>query len=210
MDWPRSRSKKMSAPPINRYHQRVTESMRRRTRGMVVTIPLRNGKGDHVGFAYRDWPDAKGWFKGTNAVWRDDCPDEDRLPRALLGIDRAREAIAGSGRAVVVRRIEDLIAMHEAGLSQAVVIVGSVPGVDRGPSDLAGHESLAWLHSAGARDIVFVGPDMRPTNWGLRLRPFHVELPEGTGVAEFLRDHGAIELRRLIDGAEQCQLPMFA
>ena len=66
-------------------------------------------------------------------------PPENELyhkGRQLFGIDRARTAIAKSGRAVVVEGYTDVLALHQAGVEEAVAIMGTA--AHPGPARRAG------------------------------------------------------------------------
>ncbi len=45
--------------------------------------------------------------------------------RTLYGIDRARGAMAKTGRAVVVEGYTDVLALHQAGIKEAVAVMGT-------------------------------------------------------------------------------------
>src|SRR4029077_885390 len=45
--------------------------------------------------------------------------------KMLYGIDRARAAIAKAGRAVVVEGYTDVLALHQAGIEEAVGVMGT-------------------------------------------------------------------------------------
>ena len=48
-----------------------------------------------------------------------------RKSRTLYGIDRARGPIARGGRAVVVEGYTDVLALHQAGIEEAVAVMGT-------------------------------------------------------------------------------------
>jgi DNA primase len=85
-----------------------------------ITFPIRDARGRAVGFGARAMrPEQKP--KYLNSA-------ENELfhkSEILYGIDQARPAMAKAGRAVVVEGYTDVLALHQAGLSEAVGIMGT-------------------------------------------------------------------------------------
>lgn len=85
-----------------------------------VTFPVRDHRGRVVGFGARGMgPDAKPKYLNS--------PESEmyRKSNTLYGIDRARAPIARGGRAVVAEGYTDVLALHQAGVEEAVAVMGT-------------------------------------------------------------------------------------
>ncbi len=98
-------------------------------RGRLM-FPIHDIRGDPVGFGGRliaevdreqtNNPDAKYVNSADSIVYH--------KSRVLFGLDRARQAMASQGQAVIVEGYTDVIAMHEAGIDTAVATCGTALG----------------------------------------------------------------------------------
>jgi DNA primase len=85
-----------------------------------IMFPVRDPRGRAQGFGARALrPDTKPKYLNS--------PEGElyRKSRTLYGIDRARGPIAKAGRAVVVEGYTDVLAAHQAGIEQAVGVMGT-------------------------------------------------------------------------------------
>ena len=85
-----------------------------------IMFPVRDPRGRVQGFGARALrPDTKPKYLNS--------PEGElyRKSRTLYGIDRARSAIAKAGRAVVVEGYTDVLAAHQAGIEEAVAVMGT-------------------------------------------------------------------------------------
>jgi DNA primase len=154
-----------------------------RFRGRIM-FPLADARGRVLGFGARAMGDGRG-PKYLNT-------SENELyqkGRQLFGIDLARKQAAKSGRMVVVEGYTDVLALHQAGVREAVAIMGtaltqeqlaelgrSAPVVLLAlDADRSGREAM--LRAARAADAR-----------GLELRV--VEMPEGKDPAESVTQDG--------------------
>lgn len=87
-------------------------------RGRVM-FPIHDLRGDPVGFGGRILAG-----EGAKYLNSPDSPLYNKS-RLLYGLDRARSAIARSGRSVVVEGYTDVIALHRAGVPEAVATCGT-------------------------------------------------------------------------------------
>jgi DNA primase len=87
-----------------------------------VLFPIRDLRGDPVGFGGRVLGDAKPKYLNTreSAVYH--------KSRLLYGLDRAKTEISKAGYAVVVEGYTDVIALHRAGMPVAVATCGTALG----------------------------------------------------------------------------------
>jgi DNA primase len=167
-----------------------------------ITFPVRDERGRVVGFGARAMRSEQG-AKYVNSA-------EGELYRkseTLYGIDRARAAIAKAGRAVVVEGYTDVLALHQAGIGEAVGVMGTaiteqqvamlsrlveevVLAMD---ADSAGQEAMLRAQRKAA---------------GRQMRLSVATMPEGVDPAEMLAGEGGTQrFRELLAGA--VELPEF-
>jgi DNA primase len=166
-----------------------------------ITFPLRDVRGRTIGFGARaTTPDQKPKYKNSA---------EGELfhkSRALYGIDRARGAIARGGRAVVVEGYTDVLALHQAGIEEAVAVMGTAITSDQ-LKQLGGYAEeivLALDADRAGREAMLRA--QRVAGGGVRL--LVVAMPEGEDPAELLAAEGGEErFRRLL--ADAVELPVF-
>ena len=84
-----------------------------------ITFPVRDHRARAVGFGARAMGDAMPKYKNTAES------ELYRKSRTLYGIDRAKGPIARAGRAVVVEGYTDVLALHQAGVENAVAVMGT-------------------------------------------------------------------------------------
>ncbi|MBX5469958.1 MAG: DNA primase [Thermoleophilaceae bacterium] len=160
-----------------------------------IMFPLVDARGRVLGFGARSLADGQG-AKYINSA-------ESELyhkRRQLFGVDIARPSAAKHGRIVVVEGYTDVLALHQAGVTESVAIMGTaltqeqlgelsrlastvVLALD---ADRSGQEAmLRASRSAGER-----GVDLRV-----------VQMPEGTDPAELLASEGAEAFEALLASA---------
>ncbi len=127
----------------------------------------------------------------------------------LYGIDRARAAMATSGVAVIVEGYTDVIALHEAGLTNVVATLGTALGVRH--LKLLGRfaKRIVYLFDgdeagirAALRAAEFVDATITPEAGASRTDVAVAVIPEGMDPADYVAAHGADALRALVGGAE--------
>ena len=155
-----------------------------RFRGRIM-FPLADARGRVLGFGARQMGEGRG-PKYLNT-------SENELyhkGRQLFGLDIARAEAAKSGRIVVVEGYTDVLALHQAGIREAVAIMGTA----------LTQEQLAEVGRAASTLILALDADrsgqeamLRASRLaeerGLELRV--VEMPEGTDPAELVISAGA-------------------
>jgi DNA primase len=167
-----------------------------------ITFPVRDQRGRVLGFGARDLrPDAKPKYLNS--------PEGElyRKSKTLYGIERARAAIAKAGRAIVVEGYTDVLALHQAGIEEAVAVMGTAITPDQ-VALLSGHAEelvLAMDADRAGRDAMLraqkVAGDRR-----MRLRV--AAMPQGEDPADMMAaDGGAEAFGALIDAA--VDLPVF-
>jgi DNA primase len=108
-----------------------------------------------------------------------------RKSRTLYGIERARGAIAKAGRAVVVEGYTDVIAAHQAGVEQAVAVMGTAitPEQVKVLSGYAEEVVLALDADRAGREAMLRAQRVAA---GKRVRLRVASMPEGEDPAEML------------------------
>lgn len=85
-----------------------------------IMFPIRDRRGRVLGFGGRAMrPDQGAKYVNTAET------DFFHKSQILYGVDRAKAAIAKAGRAVVVEGYTDVIALHQAGIEEAVGVMGT-------------------------------------------------------------------------------------
>jgi DNA primase len=172
-----------------------------------ITFPVRDGRGRVQGFGARALrADQKPKYKNS--------PEGElyRKSRTLFGIDLARSAIAKTGRTLVVEGYTDVLACHQAGVEEAVAVMGTAitPDQLRLLAAYAEEVVLALDADRSGREAMLRAQRVAAGK-GLRLRV--AAMPEGQDPAGLLagdggvRDGAAARFRELVEGA--ADLPIF-
>jgi DNA primase len=163
-----------------------------------IMFPLADARGRVLGFgarAMRDDQGAKYINTSENDVYH--------KGRQLFGIDKARSVAARSGRVVVVEGYTDVLALHQAGVTETVAIMGTA---------LTEHQLAELARAAGTEGTVFLALDADRSGQQAMLRAAKiaedrdvelrvVQLPEGTDPAELVAEGGAEAIVGRLDGA---------
>jgi DNA primase len=168
-----------------------------------IVFPIRDARGRVQGF-------------GARALLPDQKPKYVNSPegalyskrRTLYGIERARAEMVKSGRALVVEGYTDVIACHQAGIRDAVAIMGTAitPEQVKLLSGYAEEAVLALDADRAGREAML----RAQTVSGKKLRLRVARMPEGKDPADLLAggDGGSANaFREAIDKAED--LPVF-
>ena len=163
-----------------------------------IMFPIRDRRGRVLGFGGRAMrPDQGAKYVNTAET------DFFHKSQILYGVDRAKAAIAKAGRAVVVEGYTDVIALHQAGIEEAVGVMGTaitgeqvaalsgmveevVLALD---ADSAGQEAMLRAQSVAA---------------GRRMRLRVAAMPAGEDPAEMMaEEEGAERFRGILKKAEE-------
>ena len=168
-----------------------------RFRGRIM-FPLADYRGRVLGFgarALRDDQRPKYLNTSENELYH--------KGRQLFGIDRAASQAAKRGRIVAVEGYTDVLALHQAGITESVAIMGTAL-TQQQLTTLAqrvGKDGTVYL----ALDADRAGQDaMRRAARGARdldLELRVVEMPEGDDPAELVAEEGEAGFAKRIDGA---------
>ena len=157
-----------------------------RFRGRIM-FPLADGRGRVLGFGARQMGEGRGpkyLNTSENEIYH--------KGRQLFGLDIARAEAARSGRIVVVEGYTDVLALHQAGIREAVAIMGTaltqeqLAEVGRAASTLV----LALDADRSGQEAMLRASRLADER-GLELRV--VEMPEGTDPAELVTSTGPEE-----------------
>jgi DNA primase len=165
-----------------------------RFRGRIM-FPLADGRGRVLGFGARQMGEGRGpkyLNTSENEIYH--------KGRQLFGLDIARREAAKSGRIVVVEGYTDVLALHQAGIREAVAIMGTA----------LTQEQLAEAGRAASRLVLALDADrsgqeamLRASRLaeerGLELRV--VEMPDGTDPAELIDSAGPDEFQGRMERA---------
>ncbi|HEY6731395.1 MAG TPA: DNA primase [Solirubrobacterales bacterium] len=163
-----------------------------------IMFPIRDRRGRVLGFGGRAMrPDQGAKYVNTAET------DFFHKSQILYGVDLAKASIAKAGRAVVVEGYTDVIALHQAGIEEAVGVMGTaitgeqvaalsgmvdevVLALD---ADSAGQEAMLRAQSVAA---------------GRRMRLRVAAMPAGEDPAEMMVEaEGSKRFRQLMEGAEE-------
>jgi DNA primase len=166
-----------------------------------IMFPVRDPRGRVEGFGARALrPETKPKYLNS--------PEGElyRKSRTLYGIDRARSAIAKAGRAVVVEGYTDVIAAHQAGITEAVAVMGTAitPEQLKQLARYAEEVVLAMDADRAGRAAMLRAQRVAGSK-KLRLRV--ASMPAGEDPADMLQGGGAERLKGLIQDA--MELPEF-
>jgi DNA primase len=170
-----------------------------RFRGRVM-VPIRDRQGRVIGFGGRSLDGGEPKYLNS--------PETEVFEKGkhLFGLDRAANAIRKDDRAVVVEGYFDVIALHAAGITNAVAALGTALSSQQITQLCRCCDSKRLIlnfdsDGAGVRAAQrAIGEVEQLALQGqLELRVLH--LPAGKDPDEFLKDHGAGDYRSLLDQA---------
>ena len=166
-----------------------------------ITFPVRDSRGRVLGFGARGMgDDAKPKYLNS--------PEGElyRKSRTLFGIDRARGAMARTGRAVVVEGYTDVLALHQTGIEEAVAVMGTAITPEQ-LQLLAGHVEevvLAMDADRAGRDAMVRAQRVAGAK-KMRLRV--AAMPAGEDPADMLTEGPSERFQELVAAA--VDLPVF-
>jgi DNA primase len=167
-----------------------------RFRGRIM-FPLADSRGKVLGFGARQMGEGRG-PKYLNTSEN----DLYHKGRQLFGIDVARKEAMRTARFVVVEGYTDVLALHQAGIREAVAIMGTALTQEQlaelakvGDGNRRGRVHLALDADRAGRDAMLRASRLAEDR-GIDLRV--VEMPEGTDPAELVSREGAEAFRERI------------
>jgi DNA primase len=167
-----------------------------------IMFPIRDRRGRTLGFGGRAMRSDQG-AKYINTAETDFF----HKSQTLYGIDLAKDAIARSGRVVVVEGYTDVLALHQAGIGDAVGVMGTAITEEQvaALSGMVDEVVLALDADSAGQDAMLRAQRVAS---GRKMRLRVAAMPAGEDPAEMMTaDGGAERFKALLDGA--VDLPAF-
>jgi DNA primase len=163
-----------------------------------IMFPIRDRRGRTLGFGGRAMRSDQG-AKYVNTAETDFF----HKSQMLYGVDRAKGAIAKAGRAVVVEGYTDVLALHQAGIEEAVGVMGTAI-TDEQVATLSGmvDEVVLALDADSAGQEAMLRAQRVAAGRRMRLRV--AAMPSGVDPAEMMAEgEGAARFGELIERADE-------
>ena len=161
-----------------------------------IMFPIRDRRGRTLGFGGRAMRSDQG-AKYVNTAETDFF----HKSQMLYGIDLAKAAIAKAGRAVVVEGYTDVLALHQAGIEEAVGVMGTSITEEQvaALSGMVDEVVLALDADAAGQEAMLRAQRVAA---GRKMRLRVAAMPDGEDPAEMMAaEGGADRFRELLDGA---------
>jgi DNA primase len=162
-----------------------------------IMFPLADPRGKVLGFGARAMRDDQG-PKYVNT-------SENELyhkGRQLFGIDQARGPAARAGRVVAVEGYTDVLALHQAGVTESVAIMGTALTPEQ-MAELGRAASTVYLaldaDSAGQEAMLRAARTAKERKLDLLV----VDMPEGSDPADLIAERGSDAFHELLAGARE-------
>jgi DNA primase len=163
-----------------------------------IMFPIRDRRGRVLGFGGRAMRSDQG-AKYVNTAETDFF----HKSQMLYGVDRAKAAIAKAGRAVVVEGYTDVLALHQAGIEEAVGVMGTAITDDQvaALSGMVDEVVLALDADSAGQEAMLRAQRVAA---GRRMRLRVAAMPAGEDPAEMMAEDGGPErFRGLLERAEE-------
>jgi DNA primase len=163
-----------------------------------IMFPIRDRRGRVLGFGGRAMRSDQG-AKYVNTAETDFF----HKSQMLYGVDRAKAAIAKAGRAVVVEGYTDVLALHQAGIEEAVGVMGTAITDDQvaALSGMVDEVVLALDADSAGQEAMLRAQRVAA---GRRMRLRVAAMPAGEDPAEMMAEDGGPErFRALLERAEE-------
>lgn len=163
-----------------------------------IMFPIRDRRGRVLGFGGRAMRSDQG-AKYVNTAETDFF----HKSQILYGVDRAKAAIAKAGRAVVVEGYTDVLALHQAGIEEAVGVMGTAITPDQvaALSGMVDEVVLALDADSAGQEAMLRAQTVAA---GRRMRLRVASMPAGEDPAEMMAAEGGAErFRGLLESAAE-------
>jgi DNA primase len=166
-----------------------------------IMFPIRDRRGRTLGFGGRAMRSDQG-AKYVNTAETEFF----HKSRMLYGIDLAKETVAKAGRAVVVEGYTDVLALHQAGVEEAVGVMGTAITEEQVKALAIVEEVVLALDADSAGQEAMLRAQRVAGERKMRLRV--AAMPAGEDPAEMIAEEGGPErFRALVE--EAVDLPAF-
>src|SRR6476646_1378172 len=163
-----------------------------------IMFPIRDRRGRVLGFGGRAMRSDQG-AKYVNTAETEFF----HKSQILYGVDRAKAEIAKAGRAVVVEGYTDVLALHQAGIEEAVGVMGTAITGEQvaALSGMVDEVVLALDADAAGQEAMLRAQSVAA---GRRMRLRVAAMPPGEDPAELMAAaEGPERFRKLLDSAEE-------
>jgi DNA primase len=163
-----------------------------------IMFPIRDRRGRVLGFGGRAMRSDQG-AKYVNTAETEFF----HKSQILYGVDRAKAAIAKAGRAVVVEGYTDVLALHQAGIEEAVGVMGTAITGEQvaALSGMVDEVVLALDADAAGQEAMLRAQTVAS---GRRMRLRVAAMPAGEDPAEMMAaEEGAERFRGILERAEE-------
>ena len=163
-----------------------------------IMFPIRDRRGRVLGFGGRAMRSDQG-AKYVNTAETEFF----HKSQILYGVDRAKAAIAKAGRAVVVEGYTDVLALHQAGIEEAVAVMGTAITGEQvaALSGMVDEVVLALDADAAGQEAMLRAQRVAA---GRRMRLRVAAMPAGEDPAEMMAAEGGAErFRGILERAEE-------
>ncbi len=181
--------------------------LRDRFRGRVI-FPVRDASGDPIGFGGRILPDLDyGDFDPPKYYNSPETPLYHKA-KVLYGLSESRTGMAASGEVLVCEGYTDVMALHQAGITNAVATCGTAVGAEHfrvlaryvNKVVLAFDNDEAGVKAAERAATEAASVDAEAPGQRFQLRV--LKLDEGTDPADLVQSSGAEALHAAVAAAE--------
>ncbi|MCS6782815.1 MAG: DNA primase [Gloeomargarita sp. SKYBB_i_bin120] len=165
-----------------------------------LMIPIRDSQGRVIGFGGRSLDGEEPKYLNSP-----ETPLFNKS-RTLFALDRAKEAITRTDQALVVEGYFDAIALHQAGLTQTVAVLGTALSADQVRLLLRYTESKRIVlnfdaDAAGQKAVERVIGEVKAMAYRGEVALYVLHLPDGKDAAEYLQHHSAEDYQTLVQAA---------
>ena len=163
-----------------------------------IMFPIRDRRGRVLGFGGRAMRTDQG-AKYVNTAETEFF----HKSQILYGVDQAKAAIAKAGRAVVVEGYTDVLALHQAGIEEAVGVMGTAITGEQvaALSGMVEEVALALDADAAGQEAMLRAQGVAA---GRRMRLRVAAMPAGEDPAEMMNaPEGSARFREILDQAEE-------
>ena len=165
-----------------------------------LMIPIRDSQGRIIGFGGRSLDGEEPKYLNS--------PETPLFNKSqtLFALDQAKDAIARQDQVVVVEGYFDAIALHQAGLTHTVAVLGTALNADQVRLLLRYTESKRVVlnfdaDKAGQKAVERVIGEVKDLAYKGEVSLHILYLPEGKDAAEYLQQHSASDYQTLLHAA---------
>lgn len=169
-----------------------------------IMFPINDVKGECIAFGGRVIETGEPKYLNTG-----DTPIFHKS-EVLYGLDRAKKTMTSTGVAVIVEGYTDVIALHEAGFTNAVATLGT--SLTRQHIRILSHHAKSKIiylfdgdeagQRAADRALEFIDSSMTPEAGIMRIDLYAATIPQNMDPAEYVKKAGAEAMQELLDGAQ--------